>query len=156
MKSFKYFDYSEFDSPAVPGVDDDKPQYKKNGRSYLKDSGKNNMRKSTMKKFDKMREYYGKPLTVTSGYRTDAYNATLSGAVNQSAHEEGKAGDFVALTYQDKVDLIKAGIKAGFNRFGWMGSAIHVDDDEDRPANVIWGYSGSTPPYTFSQLKAMV
>lgn len=43
-------------------------------------------------KLDQIREEWGKPLTVTSGYRCPQYNRKIKGA-QKSAHCEGKAID---------------------------------------------------------------
>ena len=49
---------------------------------------------------DKIRERYGKPITVTSGYRCPALNKAVGGAVNpdgtpKSQHCKGEAADIV-------------------------------------------------------------
>ena len=41
-----------------------------------------------------IREHFGKAVTITSGYRTAAYNATLPGASKNSQHIQGRAADF--------------------------------------------------------------
>lgn len=41
-----------------------------------------------------IREHFGKPVYITSGYRTAAYNATLPGASKNSQHIQGRAADF--------------------------------------------------------------
>lgn len=41
-----------------------------------------------------IREHFGKPVHITSGYRTAAYNATLPNASKNSQHILGKAADF--------------------------------------------------------------
>lgn len=41
---------------------------------------------------DPLRELYGKPITVTSGYRSQALNKSVGGAVN-SQHIKGEAAD---------------------------------------------------------------
>ena len=41
-----------------------------------------------------IREHFGKPVHITSGYRTAAYNATLPGASKNSQHIQGRAADF--------------------------------------------------------------
>lgn len=44
---------------------------------------------------DPLREAYGKPINVTSGYRSAALNGTLSGASKRSHHKRGMAADIV-------------------------------------------------------------
>lgn len=41
-----------------------------------------------------IREHFGKAVHITSGYRTEAYNAALPGASKTSQHLLGKAADF--------------------------------------------------------------
>ena len=41
-----------------------------------------------------IREHFGKPVHITSGYRTAAYNATLPNASKNSQHIQGRAADF--------------------------------------------------------------
>lgn len=41
-----------------------------------------------------IREHFGKPVHITSGYRTAAYNASLPGASKTSQHLQGRAADF--------------------------------------------------------------
>ncbi len=41
-----------------------------------------------------IREHFGKPVHITSGYRTAAYNAALPGASPTSQHLQGRAADF--------------------------------------------------------------
>jgi hypothetical protein len=49
--------------------------------------------KVTFHKLDKVREYFGKPITVHVAYRPEAYNHLVHGAAN-SAHKFGMAVDF--------------------------------------------------------------
>ena len=43
---------------------------------------------------EQLRAHFGKAVTITSGYRTAAYNATLPGASKNSQHIQGRAADF--------------------------------------------------------------
>ena len=43
---------------------------------------------------EEIREHYGKPLIINSGYRCEAHNAKIGGAKN-SQHVKGSAADFV-------------------------------------------------------------
>jgi uncharacterized protein YcbK (DUF882 family) len=42
---------------------------------------------------EKIREHFGKPVVVVSGYRTPKYNKSISGAANNSQHMYGNAAD---------------------------------------------------------------
>ena len=58
---FKYFDYEEFDSPDIQG------------------SGQM-MEDEILEMIDKVREIYGKPIHINSGYRTPKHNAAVGGS----------------------------------------------------------------------------
>lgn len=50
----------------------------------------------TMERLDKIRERFGKPIRITSGFRSPAVNRAVGG-VATSAHLKGLAADIVAL-----------------------------------------------------------
>jgi len=135
--TYNYFTLSEFDSPDAPG------------------SGAK-MSPAFVQKLDAIRKEVGSPLTITSGYRTPAYNSTLKNSVPNSAHTKGLAADIAAPTTTLKVKIAKAAIKQGINRIGWGNSYIHLDIDRSKPQNAAWGYNGNPPLYTISQLKNMI
>lgn len=64
---------------------------------------------------DRVRDYFGKPMYVTSGVRCQAHNDELSGSVPNSRHISGKAVDFgvegfsasMVLTYVQKLPEIR-------------------------------------------------
>ena len=61
----KYFNYSEFDSPDMPG------------------SG-HNMEDDFLHMLDKAREVSGIPYVITSGFRTEDYNDSINGVSDSS------------------------------------------------------------------------
>lgn len=79
---------------------------------------------------EKLRAYFGKPITITSGLRCKKHNAEVSGSSSTSKHMEGKAADI----YIPGVD--KAKIKAKAYELGaaycyygtaGMGEAVHIN-----------------------------
>ena len=70
---FNYFEYEHFDSPDVQG------------------SGQM-MDLKIIQMLDKARAIYGKPIYITSGYRTEAHNEKVGG-VSGSSHLKGLAAD---------------------------------------------------------------
>lgn len=128
MKSpFRYFTWSEFDSPDAPG------------------SGERFMNPDFIRRLDRIRAAVGFPLLITSGYRTAAHNARVGGRAN-SAHLRGHAADIRALTDGQKRAIAQAAIAEGITRIGWGRTFIHLDVDPTLPQRVVWGYDGSTPP----------
>jgi hypothetical protein len=132
----KYFTLSEFDSPDVPG------------------SG-GNMRASTLLKLDEARRIYGKPIRITSGFRTRAYGQILRERGYQvaitSAHFAGFAADLIPTEALNSdltrwAELLDALWAAGFRRFGIMNQAIHVDDDPAKRSPALWNYNTTRFP----------
>lgn len=116
----KHFKISEFDSPDKPG------------------SGKN-MQESTLKMLDTARATADMPFVINSAYRTEAHNRRVGG-VDSSAHTKGYAVDIKATGGRQRYLIIRACMQAGFNRLGIARTFIHVDNDSDKPQNVIWKY----------------
>jgi len=116
----KYFNYNEFDSPDEPG------------------SGKH-MDSDLLIMIDKAREIYGKPMRITSGYRTEDHNQKVGG-VSSSSHLKGLAIDVACIRSKDRFEMLAALIEVGFNRIGVAGTFIHVDTDKNKSQNVIWTY----------------
>jgi zinc D-Ala-D-Ala carboxypeptidase len=116
----KYFKAKEFDSPDLAG------------------SGKN-MNMDFILKLDKLRETFGAPLHINSGFRTPEHNAKVGG-VNNSAHVQGKAADITCTNSSDRFKLIEHAIRMGFTRIGIAKTFIHLDTASDLPQKVIWFY----------------
>ncbi len=116
----KHFKISEFDSADLPG------------------SGKN-MKESTLEMLDAARGFANMPFVINSAYRTEAHNRRVGG-VDSSAHTTGHAVDIRVKGGRQKYLIIRACMQAGFNRIGISRTFVHVDNDPDKPENVIWTY----------------
>ncbi len=94
----------------------------------------------------KIRDHYGKPITITCGLRDKRYHASLGGSVQNSLHLKGQALDFYQAGVTDTLAHRKASIKwikkqnnhhytygNGINSNGYsvsapyMGNALHTD-----------------------------
>ena len=117
----KYFNYFEFDSPDIQG------------------SGQL-MSKELLEILDEVREDYGKPIHITSGYRTEAHNKIVKGK-KDSSHLKGLAVDVACTTSRERFELVRLFLEYGITRIGIADTFIHIDiDDEDKSPNVIWTY----------------
>lgn len=116
-----YFYLDEFDSPDVPG------------------SGKEIMKKSTIKMLNKVRHKVGFPLFVSSGVRSEAQNERVGG-VSGSSHTRGWAVDLRISSSRDRFKVVQAAIEVGFTRIGIGKSFIHLDNDPKKPKEVMWLY----------------
>lgn len=120
---FKYFSWSEFDSPDSPG------------------SGEKYMNYQFVKQLDEAREISGVPFKINSGYRTPDHNAKVGGVKN-SAHTKGLAAD-IACSGETCDKIVKALIKVGFTRIGVASSFIHVDMDTSKSQYAAWKYTST-------------
>ena len=102
-------------------------------------------------KLDVAREQAGVPFIITSGKRTPEHNATLTGAVSDSAHLTGLAVDLATGDDHTKNRIMYGLITAGLaNRIGeyftidptnpnrLIPHHIHVDIDTTKPKEVTW------------------
>lgn len=117
----KWFNYSEFDSPDAPG------------------SGEKHMDKDFLAMLDRARTLAGVPFKINSGYRTAARNKAVGG-VKGSSHTKGQAADIHCSDSRARAHIVGALMEAGFNRIGIAATFIHVDNDPEKPEDVIWLY----------------
>jgi hypothetical protein len=83
---------------------------------------------------------WGRTLTITSAYRSPAYNAKVGGA-KKSVHVQGKAIDVVmnGVSTAQRQAFIQAACDLGFGGIGVYKTFIHIDIAGKR----CWGPSGS-------------
>lgn len=125
----KYFKLSEFDGKTATG-------------ERIPGTG-GNMRASTLVKCDAVRELYGKPLIVASGYRTPERNAQVGGVKN-SSHLLGYAVDWKNIFDDEMIAFLDAAWAAGWRRFGIMATGIHTDDDPTKTSPALWDYNNTS------------
>lgn len=76
-------------------------------------------------RLQKLRDYFKRPVLITSGYRTCSYNASVGG-VKDSQHIYGRAADIKVIGVEsDKIAV--AAVNAGFRGVGVYGKFVHVD-----------------------------
>ena len=123
--NLNYFSINEFDSPD------------------LSNSGVN-MDSEFLQMLDVARGIAGIPFKISSGYRTDEYNQSLSArgysASPNSSHLKGEAADIVCKSSADRWTILTALQEAGFRRIGIAKTFIHVDNDSSKSEEVIWLY----------------
>lgn len=124
----KYFTFTEFersDTATKYAIDNTMPE-----------SAKKNVAELVDKVLDPLREAWGKPITVTSGYRCPELNKAVGGA-KTSHHLSGMAADISTGNKVDNRRLYDLVLKLGLpftqlideSNFSW----VHISLD---PANV--------------------
>lgn len=84
-------------------------------------------------KLDALRKAIGKPIIITSGYRSLEHNQRVGGSP-RSQHMFGKAFD-ISLARHDRRALLDAAKSVGFTGFGLYSTFLHVDTARPR----TWG-----------------
>lgn len=73
----------------------------------------------------KIREHFGKPVDITSGYRCAEHNKAVGG-VSSSLHTKGQAADFV-INGVDPYDIAKYAESIGVKGIGHYDDFVHID-----------------------------
>lgn len=89
-----------------------------------------------MVRLEKLRNLYGKPIHIDSGFRCVAHNKAVGG-VGGSMHILGRAADLAVPSDGDRYTLLRLATGLGFGGLGILKNALHVDD-RDRLA--AWTY----------------
>jgi len=91
-----------------------------------------------------LRDAYGKPMTVSSAYRTPEHNASVSSTGTTGPHTTGRAID-IGVSGTDALTLVHMALTLGFTGIGVSQKGqhnsrfIHLDNLTDgRPW--IWSY----------------
>ena len=95
-----------------------------------------------MDRLERLRASYGKPMPITSGYRSEAHNRAVGGAPN-SLHLKGRAVD-ISVRGRDALELIVLAHGLGFSGIGVNqkggGRFIHIDDSDGPNRPALWSY----------------
>jgi len=104
-----------------------------------KETGENKMRHHFMTRLQKLRKAYGKPMVVTSGYRSPKHSIEAR-KTKPGIHPDGIAVD-IKCRGQDALELLELGLNMGFTGLGISQKGadrfIHFDL---REFPNIWSY----------------
>ena len=112
-----------------------------------------NISPSARAAWDALNATWGDGLTPTSAYRDPSYNASVGGA-RGSQHMHGNAFDVSTsgMTPEDRINLAKAALAAGFSGIGAYDGSMHFDVGPSR----AWGadYTNKTAPDWLREIMA--
>jgi len=100
---------------------------------------------SFMNRLYALRTEYGRPMVITSAYRSPEYNATVSSTGHTGPHTTGRAVD-VQVSGKNAYDLVRLALKHGFTGIGLKQKGphnerfVHLDDLTEGPRPWIWTY----------------
>lgn len=104
---------------------------------------------SLLKVVEQIAIEFGKPLTISSGYRSPSKNASVGG-VTKSMHLKGQAVDIsgLGLTDSDRLRIITIASNKGIGGIGaYNDGSIHLDNGGKRAWGQSRHYDSSIPPY---------
>lgn len=99
------------------------------------------MQPEFMRKLQHLRGVYGKPMTISSGYRSPSHPIEAA-KDSPGEHSTGRAAD-IAVQGADALRVVQLALGLGFTRVGVQqkgsGRFIHLGDSPAFPAG-IWSY----------------
>lgn len=97
------------------------------------------MNQTFMQKLDNARRIAGIPFVINSAFRSVEYEKA-HGRKGTSSHTLGRAVDIRCNTNENRIIIVDALLRAGFNRIGIAKTYIHVDDSPKHKPYVMWHY----------------
>lgn len=106
------------------------------------ETGECRMTADFMRRLQALRDEYGKPLTITSGYRSPNHSIETS-KQQPGVHTRGLACD-IGVSGHDAYEILKLALKHGFTGIGikqkGSGRFLHLDTFTGGPRPNIWSY----------------
>jgi zinc D-Ala-D-Ala carboxypeptidase len=107
-----------------------------------KHTGKNKMQPEFMAKLQLLREKYGKPIVITSGYRHWTHPVEAKKGHTTGEHTRGTCADIACTSGADRYQIVRLALQLGFPRIGIAKSFIHLGiGGAGLPSPTIWDYS---------------
>ncbi len=107
--------------------------------------GKSDMNRRFIETLQAIRDEYGKPIIITSGYRCPDHNSRVSSTGKTGPHTTGKAVD-IAVSGNDAHKLLAVAIFNGMSGIGVKqkgphdGRFLHLDTLTSGPRPWVWSY----------------
>jgi uncharacterized protein YcbK (DUF882 family) len=107
-----------------------------------KHTGKNDMQPEFMAKLQLLREKYGRPMIVTSGYRHWTHPVEARKGHTTGEHTRGTCADIACTSGAERYKIIQLALQLGFPRIGIAKNFIHLGiGGAGLPSPTIWDYS---------------
>ena len=107
-----------------------------------KHTGKNEMQPEFMAKLQLLREKYGRPIIITSGYRHWTHPVEARKGHTTGEHTRGTCADIACTSGAERYKIVQLALQLGFPRIGIAKNFIHLGlGGAGLPAPTIWDYS---------------
>lgn len=93
----------------------------------------------------RVREKFGRPMIITSGYRCPSWNALVSASGGRE-HVDGEAADVLCTSNFLRFELLAACLEVALKRLGIDSTFIHIGISEALPQRGIWIYPKKEDP----------
>lgn len=106
-----------------------------------KHTGRNEMQARFMERLQTFRTMWGRPMTVTSGYRHETHPIETKKA-KPGEHAKGLCAD-ISVTVVDRHSFVALAFQCGFPRIGVADTFIHLGmatEEDGHPSPRIWTY----------------
>lgn len=116
------------------------PNFKK-AEFDCKATGENNMQHEFMEKLQAIRREYGKPMQITSGFRSVKHPIEAKKSHSNGEHTQGFCADVACENSTERFRLVQLALKHGITRIGVAKTFLHLGiGGAGLPNNVIWEY----------------
>lgn len=118
-------------------------EYKHFSRSEFacKHTGLCDMRHEFMTVLEAIRRDYGKPMTITSGYRHNTHPVEARKSNSNGEHTQGMCADVACTNGSDRFQIVTLALKHGITRIGIARGFVHLGlGGQGLPPRVIWEY----------------
>jgi hypothetical protein len=106
-----------------------------------KATGTNDMKPEFMQKLQELRTAYGKPMRITSGYRSPLHPIEARKTHSNGEHTQGMCADIACASSSERYVLVRLALQCGFTRIGIAKNFLHLGlGGRGLPNNVIWDY----------------
>jgi uncharacterized protein YcbK (DUF882 family) len=100
------------------------------------------MKPDFMRVLQAIRNEYGKPMTITSGYRHWTHPVEARKGHTTGEHTRGTCVDIACADGRTRFELVQIALKHGITRIGIAKTFVHLGiGGAGLPAPVIWEYA---------------
>lgn len=106
-----------------------------------KHTGRNEMKHEFLAVLQAIRVDFGRPMSITSGYRDPSHPVEARKGHSNGEHTRGACADVACTDGRQRFDLVSLALRHGVTRIGIAKTFIHLGiGGPGLPVRVIWDY----------------